>query len=293
MPDQNAPAPQVPARVASLPRIGAPAMPEAQTDRAGSGTGLGRDTGVARPSRLALPRVGPGGQRSDALGQETSADPPAAPAQEDAEPALDRFSVPFAPAGDRPLLAVILRDQGAAPLDLSGVALPLSLAIDPSLADAAARAEAYRMAGREVAIYAGALAPGEVPQAIQAVPGALGVLESAAPPAARTRSIRAEIEARGQALIVPARGLNSGVRAAREAGLAALSLDARADRLSELRRALERAVISAERTGFAVIEAPADPAVLVALQAWSASARGQQVEFAPLSAVVREAMGAP
>ncbi|MEL6531869.1 MAG: hypothetical protein AAFQ06_02405 [Pseudomonadota bacterium] len=257
-------------------------LEEAETPRPES-AGAGR----------ALPRIGapPPPAARDGLGSTEEPQASATRLDETAEadadgPILQRYAIPFdAPAGS-PRLAVILRDTGADPLDLSGLDLPLTLAIDPALPDAMARAEAYRAAGQEVLIYAGDLTPEGLTAAVEAVPMALGFLEAARQDPRRLRAIEADLAASGRALIVPARGLNAAVRGAQEAGQIAASLDAQALTPSELARALERAALRAEREGRALLEAPASDAVIEDLALWAEGARGSRVTLAPVSAVL-------
>jgi len=194
--------------------------------------------GRAEPGRT-RPQAAPSGRASAArvvtdrlprIGDTAPAASPEAPASVPDLPqdALSRNAVAFdAPAG-KPLMSIVLLDEGGPLIDLP---LPVTMAIDSGTPDAAARATAYRLAGHEVVLIpdlpTGATAT-DTEVALQAslgmVPQAVAIMDAPGRSFQDNRSATSQILARlgetGHGLITFPRGLNAAQQAARRADVA-------------------------------------------------------------------------
>ena len=201
-------------------------------------------------------------------------------------------------ADGRPMVAIVLVDGGVVSMPDDSIlsAIPVAVAVDPAMPDAARRAAAHGAAGRTV-VLAGTGAPaGAAPQdvevalaaAIRLLPDGIALLDLSGGGSGGRIALPALAEA-GLGLLGGSR-LSIALRAARRAGVAAAGaarvIDPAATDPAAIRRALDRAAFEAARDGAAVIVGPLDPAMLAALAAWRAQGRGAAVQVVPLSAVL-------
>lgn len=277
---------------------GGPAVPDADAPRR-----LAADASVARPTvpaRPLLPVAEEPPANAPGVTEVASGPAPEPTAEPAPEPALTRFAAAFAPSDPPlPLFAVLILDDGLTPGAAEAIAdlgFPVSVALDPRRADAAAAMAGYRARGVEVLALAD-LAPeaadaGAAHAAIlAAIPEAVAVLdlgagrlqgESAAGDAALAVLARG-----GQGAVMLPRGLDSGLRAAASAGVPAATilrdLDGAGGEAQAL-RLLDDAARRAGQEGRAVVLAR--PASLPALALWGDSPRAAEVDLAPISAVL-------
>jgi polysaccharide deacetylase 2 family uncharacterized protein YibQ len=233
---------------------------------------------------------------------------PAAPANavpEDA-PAVRRFAAPFTPPEPaRPLLSLVLVDDGSQPdasQRLAGIGVPVSVAVDPSLPDATARAAALRAAGIEVLVLA-RLPARPQPQDVEvflgpsldAVPEAVAVLDLG-DGGLQSRDATAQMSlsrlARsGLGAILVDGGFGSGVDAAEAAGVPAAEvlrdLDVTGQDTATILRQLDDAVRRAGQEGEAAVLARLNPETLQILEAWTREGRAAEVALAPVSALLQ------
>lgn len=219
-------------------------------------------------------------------------------------PAMDRFAAAFENPDAKPLLSIILIDDGAIAgmtAALAGVPFPVTVAIDPAGPDAAARMEGYRAAGIEV------LAIARVPQGAQpsdvevvlesvfrTLPQALGLLDleegSLQSSAAVTGQAMARLAADGRGLVVTGTGLNPGLRAAVTAEVPAgevyRDLDGDGQDARTIRRFLDNAAFQARQQSGIILLARLQPETISALILWGTENRAGQVALAPISAVL-------
>ncbi|MEM6973987.1 MAG: divergent polysaccharide deacetylase family protein [Pseudomonadota bacterium] len=195
-------------------------------------------------------------------------------------------------AGSRPM-AVILRAPDGASVDaaaLTGVDLPLTLALRGEASDETALAEAVHAAGIEIVAEVGS-AVGEtlarLPVAVAAMTG----------PDQGPAEGMTDMLSRYGIGYVDARTIGNGsaLRAATRAGVPSTGVDRKAPEgaaEADLYRALQVAAGVARRQGSAVLVLPATPAALRAAMQWQLErgARGE-VSLAPLSAVMRARQG--
>ena len=215
-------------------------------------------------------------------------------------PALVRDALPFHADG-RAVVTVVLVDDGA-PLALFGEAglprdLAVTVAVDPTLPDAAERAQAHRAAGREVMLAGTALPEGAAAQDVEvSLAAAIGAVESSV--ALLDLSDRRAMDA-GAILPVLAEGGRGLVTlsdrlgaldAARRAGVPAVKafrlLDDEGRWVDGLARDLDRATFEALRDGAAVVAGRWRRETLEAIALWLARGRGDEVQLAPISAVL-------
>jgi uncharacterized protein len=319
VPPADAPAPDAVAEASPpVPEAPAPA-PEAPAPEAPA-----PDSAAGEPAPTLPGRPQPGfasvvdGVRSDRLPR-IGADPAPAPDTADAAeappapgatdgPALQRNARPFENPEGKPPMAILLRDDPDSGVDLAALAagpVALTLVIDPTAPDAAARAALWRAAGQEVALLGDALpARGRgtdfevaMESLAAAFPQALAVVESEGSPLPADRSgvaaLVPALAARGFGLVTWDRGLNALDQAARRDGLPTATifrtLDAGDEAAPVIRRYLDRAAFSAQQDGRVVVLGRLRPDTVAALQDWSTGTRAAALALAPLSALVQAA----
>lgn len=266
-------APQAPIGAAAGPRIGFQKVPGVQVNRLPS---------VAAPDAPDVAAVQPQGDR-----------------------ALDRYAATFANPEGKPLIAVILIDDGALggvdPDSVAAIGAPVTIAINPESQGAAVRAQTYRLSGDEIAILAPALPAGATPSDVEiAYQGIVQMLpESVALMAAADSALQGDrrlaqhmaalLGAEGRALVTYAKGLNPARQAADRAGVPyagiTRSLEEAGQDDAAMQRLLDRAAFEAARSGTVVIVGQATPVTVSALTGWVAAGRKAAV-IGPLSAAV-------
>lgn len=273
------------------------------------------------PAEAALPQPGFGGAvdgvRTGRLPRIGDAPVEAAPEAEaetavavpEDAPALLRNARAFANAEGKPPMAILLLDDPASGVDLAALAagpVALTLVIDPTAPDAAARAALWRGAGQEVALLADALPArgrdGDYEVAMEslatAFPQALAVVEGAGQPLPTDRAgssaLIAALAARGYGLVTRGGGLNALDQTAGRAGLPAAAifraLDAEGETAPVIRRYLDRAAFTAQQDGRVIVVGRLRADTVEAIQDWaSTSNRAAALALAPVSALVQAA----
>lgn len=208
------------------------------------------------------------------------------------------------------LMSVILIDSGADGMkrsELVKLSFPFSVAIDPSLPDAAQVAAEYRAAGIEVLAMVGDLpasaAAGDVAVALE---GYFDVLSEAIavmdPLDARIQSNRSllqpvlgTIRDTGHGLVTYDRGLNTAQQAARREGIAAATvfrlLDADLEEGPKIKRYLSRAAFTASKDGSVVVLGRSYAETVKALLEWSLDEKGGDLAIVPVSQVMLQDLG--
>ncbi len=283
---------------------------------------------AAAPRAAPVPPAGPGEPTPITLGggglpgadatAQASRPAPATPAEQASAPsaslrtdapALQRFAAPFAPPADgRPLLAVVLLDQGAAdgPAAVAALPLPASVALDPSAPDAAERMAAYRARGIEVLAVArrpmgarSAEAGTHAEAMLAALPEAVAVLDlgeaGLEPGRATAGPALGRLADKGLGAVLAAETLGGAARVT-AAGVPAAALlrdvDGAGQDASAVRRFLDDAARRAGGAEAGVVLARVRPETLEALALWVGGRRAGEVALAPVSAVLRAAGGA-
>jgi polysaccharide deacetylase 2 family uncharacterized protein YibQ len=226
----------------------------------------------------------------------------------DARPVV-RFAAPADNPDGKPMMAVVLMDEGA---ELSGAQIglpalrsfpyPVSFAVDASLPDASARMEAYRSEGFEVwamidlpdaASARDAEAALEV--AFAALPEAVGLLEGAGNGVQVTREAADQVTAilaqTGHGFVTQNRGLNTVQKLAERSGVPAAvvfrDFDSAGQSPTVIRRFLDQAAFRAGQEGGVVMLGRLREDTISALLLWALQSRASQVAIVPASGLLK------
>lgn len=233
---------------------------------------------------------------------ETATEPEAAAPP---ERALTRNAVAFDNPEGKPLMAIVLMDDGRSPIGLEALQsfpYPLSFAVDVGWPGAAAAAERYRAAGFEVLamvnLSEGARAE-DVEVAMQTwlaqVPQAVAVLEGTGTGVQTSREATAQLAPilleSGHGLVMHPSGLNTAQKLIAREGVPSASLfrdfDGQGQNAAAIRRFLDQAAMKADQQEEGVImlgRLRAD--TISALLLWGLQDRAASVAIAPVSAVL-------
>ncbi len=294
-PEVAEPEPEAPPQVAMLapsarPQIGTPAT--SLTDRS-NGVTVNRLTGDnAEPE---TPRV-------------TVITDNGATAVPGNAPPLQRNAEPFANPDNKPLMAVVLIDDGSTPTaGAAGIAAlrsfpyTLNIAVDSALPDAAERMALYRTAGFEVLAMVD-LPEGAQPLDVETTFGAtlsqmrevVGVLEGPAGGLQPSRDVADQVTAvlaqSGHGLVTQDKGLNTMPKLARKEGVPAdpifRDFDSKGQTAQVIRRFLDQAAFKAGQEGAVIMLGRMRPDTISALLLWGLQDRAGQVALAPISALL-------
>lgn len=249
------------------------------------------------------------------------ADPAAAPAEEGAVPQLAdilpeggtppiaRFAEAVDNPDGKPLMAVVLMDEGA-DLEAQTVGLPalrsfpypVSFAVNALLPDATERMRAYRAEGFEV------LAMVDLPEgasardaettmevALAAVPEAVGVLEGVGSGIQNARAAAdqvTEILAQtGHGFVTQNKGLNTTQKLAAQSGVPSAvvfrDFDSAGQTPTVMRRFLDQAAFRAGQEGGVIMLGRLREDTISALLVWGLQSRASQVALVPVSGLLK------
>lgn len=293
MPQEDLPVPDAPVAPgrgdAALPPVFSTDAPESPFGVAGARSGFANAPGI-KVNRL--PNL---------------ANQNAEPAPEPAPilPPIRAYSQPFDAPEDQPLFSVLLVDPGteAGGLDratLKTIDFPVTIAIDPTRADAAEAAADFRAAGFEVAILASGLPAGATVKDLEVsveawrrvIPEAVAVVEPDSSVYRGDRQMAQQLVGilarEGIGLIAQGKGLNPGWQQAEKADLPRARvwrvLDGGRDKAPVIKRTLERAEFEAARGQSVVVMLHAWPESVAGLIGWQPEKNARLV-LAPVSAV--------
>ena len=232
----------------------------------------------------------------------------AADAPPEALPALEAFAAPFENPEGKPLMSIVLIDDGSSPIGLDALSAfpyPLSFALDPTDAAAARAMTDYRAAGFDVLVLAdlpeGASATDtetamqvildRVPEAVAVIEGTQTGVQSSREAAEQLAPILLET---GHGLVLFSKGLDTtGKLISREGVPTAMvfrDFDGNDQNATVIRRFLDQAAFKAGRDEGGVIMLGRLRAETVsALLIWGLQDRASQIALAPVSAVLRNA----
>ncbi|SMX31523.1 divergent polysaccharide deacetylase family protein [Octadecabacter ascidiaceicola] len=210
-------------------------------------------------------------------------------------------------AGDvvgKPLMSIVLIDDGsmsAAAAALSGLSFPVTIALDPSVANATELMESYRASGFEVAVLAklpeGAL-PSDVEVTFQSVfnmlPETVAVLDIGEGGLQSDRDVTQQamdiLAAQGRGFVSVSQGLNMAGRAAEAANVPAAvvyrELDAEDQDARVIRRFVDQAAFRARQESGVVLVGRVRPDTISALILWGTANSDDQVALVPVSAIL-------
>ncbi|WP_298256208.1 polysaccharide deacteylase family 2 protein [uncultured Litoreibacter sp.] len=248
-----------------------------------------------------LPSVG-GAAEVDA---EPEAPADVAPSSAEDLGALRAFAAPVEGVEDKALFGVVLIDSGEDGIprsDLMKLAVPVTIAIDPTAPNAKQIMTDYRAAGIEVVAIANELptasSPSDVAVAVEAyfaqLPQAVGIMD---PLDGRIQSNRSllqpvlgAIRNSGHGLITYDRGLNTAQQAARREDIPAATvfrvLDADLEESPKIKRYLDRAAFNANRDGAVVVVGRSYPETVKAIVEWVLEKKEAGIAMVPVSAVM-------
>ena len=261
------------------------ALPQAGTDAASSSPGIGTPvvplTDRKRSAAVVLPE----------------SEVPAAPAI----PPIEAFAEAFENADGKPLMSILLIDDGGAvgAEALLDFPYPLSFAVDPSADDAQEKMERYRAAGFEVVLLAdfpAGATPVDAETALEVwfaeIPETVAVLEGVDGGIQGNRDLSSQITAvvksSGHGLITQDRGLNTVQKlAARDgvpSGVVFRDFDGAGQTPTVMRRFLDQAAFRAGQEGAVIMLGRVQPDTISALLLWGLQDRASRVALAPVSA---------
>ncbi|MEM7471135.1 MAG: divergent polysaccharide deacetylase family protein [Pseudomonadota bacterium] len=212
---------------------------------------------------------------------------------------------PIANAGASGLMSIILIDAGAAgmPIEqMTDLAFPFSVAIDPVAPDAASRAAVYRAAGIEVLAL-----PADLPESASAsdvtvamdsyfdtLPEAVAVLDTLDGKLQSSRSllnpVLGVLQGTGHGFVTFSKGLNSAQQAARRAEVEGASvfrvLDGKSENPAAIKRTLDRAGFNAAKDGSVVLLGHSYADTVTTLLEWSLDAKSASLSIVPVSQIL-------
>lgn len=226
----------------------------------------------------------------------------------DVGPALEINAEAFENPENKPLMAIILIDDGAAPVTgAAGIAAlrsfpyPLSFAVNANAPDAAERIALYRAEGLEVLIEvdlpeAATATDAEtlLATALAGLPGAVAVLEGSETGLQGSKDLSDQVTAilgqTGHGLVTQDKGLNTMPKLARKAGVAAdpifRDFDSKGQTATVIRRFLDQAAFRAGQDGGVIMLGRLRADTISALLLWGLQDRAGKVALAPISAVL-------
>ena len=244
-----------------------------------------------------------GGQDS---GQVADTAPIPQAAGDDPRPAIERFAVELANPDNKPLMSIVLIDDGSSPIGPDAVLdfpYPISMAVDAAWPGALQRSQAYRAAGFEVLAIAdlpdGASAV-DTEVAMQtflnAVPEAVAVMEAPGDELQANRDASEQMASilleTGHGLIMFPDGLDTAQKLVAKAGVPSATVfrdfDGAGQDGAAVRRFLDQAAFRAGQEEEGVIMVGRlRPDTISALLLWGLQDRASRVALAPVSAVLR------
>lgn len=225
---------------------------------------------------------------------------------EQTRPALERFAVELSNPDNKPLMSIVLIDDGSSPIGPDAVLdfpYPISMAVDASWPGALQRSQAYRAAGFEV------LAVADLPDGasavdtevamqafLSAVPEAVAVMEAPGDGLQANRDASEQMAAilldTGHGLVMFPDGLDTAQKLVAKAGVASTTVfrdfDGAGQDTAAIRRFLDQAAFRAGQEEVGVIMVGRlRPDTISALLLWGLQDRASRVALAPVSAVLR------
>jgi len=269
------------------------------------GSLLARDTQngvvIRRPGSRSL------GEEDEGIAEDVVAQADTTSRDDSARP-VQQFAATFTPDADKPLMSIVLIDDGSSPVSgdagiaaLRDFPYALSFAVDANLPDAADRMEMFRNEGFEV------LAMVDLPQGAQ--PGdaeiafgailpeldkVVGVLEGTRTGFQGSRDVADQVTSilvqTGHGLLTQDNGLNTMPKLARKEGVPADAVfrdfDSKGQTAKVMRRFLDQAAFKAGQEGAVVMLGRLRAETISALLLWGLQDRAGKVSLAPISAVL-------
>ncbi len=232
--------------------------------------------------------------------EEGDADAPSAVAP----PPIERFAAEFTADEGKPMMAIVLMDDGAGDLGVEALAAfpyPITFAVDASLPNAAERMKLYRDKGFEVMAMSGlpqgaTASDAEVAMAayLSAVPEAVAILETPDVSLQASREVTDQITKivldSGHGLVLQANGLNTAQKLAQREGIPSATVfrdfDGKDQKAGVIRRFLDQAAFKAAQEGGVIMLGRLRAETISALLIWGLADRASRVALVPVSAVL-------
>ncbi len=262
------------------------------------------EVGTDRPA----PVMKPATTLEESFPQHKSSRLPTVGDETDTEAAPRPFDVnaePFDAPEGKPLMSILLVDEGSAPVDramFTDFPYPLSFAISTLAKDAAAREAAYRDMGFETLAMIdipAAAGPADVEVAMEAhlgaMPRAVAVMEGGGDGLQGARALSDQVTqvllASGHGLVMFPKGLDTAQKLARREGVPAATVfrdfDGKGQTATVIRRFLDQAAFKADQEGGVIMVGRVRDETVSALMLWGLQDRASTVALAPVSAVLR------
>ncbi|MEL7212238.1 MAG: divergent polysaccharide deacetylase family protein [Pseudomonadota bacterium] len=217
-------------------------------------------------------------------------------------PPLERFAAAWDNPEARPLMSILLIDDGSSPIGadaLRSFPYPITFAVSATAPNAADVMSKYRAEGFEVLALADlpeGAAPSDIEVALDAslaaVPEAAGVLIAQDVPGGRqgTEQIIERLGQSGHGLVTASTGLNATAQLADSTGFPAANifddLDSEGQTPTVIRRFLDNAAFRAAQGEEVIMLGRIRPDTISALLLWGLSDRAGRVALVPVSAVL-------
>lgn len=240
--------------------------------------------------------------RLPSLAEPDESDPDSPPAA--APPPIERFAAEFKVDEGKPLMAIVLMDEGDSALGIEALAsfpYPITFAVDASLPNAIERMKLYRNKGFEVMALSGlpqgaTASDAEVAMAayLKAVPEAVAILETPDVSLQASREVADQITKimleSGHGLVLQANGLNTAQKLARREGIPSATVfrdfDGKDQKAGVIRRFLDQAAFKADQEGGVIMLGRLRAETISALLIWGLADRASRVALVPVSAVL-------
>lgn len=232
------------------------------------------------------------------------ADPETEPTVDPDAPALTRYGTVFENVDGKPLIGIILLDDGSmngASAAVASLPFDVTVVIDLAVEGAAERLADYRAAGIEVGVQS-ALPLNAIPTDVEVVleatfatlPETVLLLDAGDGGLQNDRAVTEQamdaLAEEGRGFVTVSKGLNMALRAAEQAdvpaGVIFRDLDADDQDARVIRRFLDQAAFRARQESGVLLLARVRPNTISALVLWGTANRAGQVAIAPVSAVL-------
>lgn len=242
--------------------------------------------------------------RLPTVGDETEAGAEIGAVEVAKERPFETNAVDFEAAGDKPLMSIVLIDDGAPeflPDALADFPYPLSIGVNTLATDVAQRVETYREMGFEVLAMVdlpAEAAPGDVEVALDAhlsvMPQAVAVMEGTGDGLQGSKPLSDQVTAvlmgSGHGLLMFQKGLDTARKLASREGVPAATVfrdfDSKGQSAAVIRRFLDQAAFKADQEGGVIMVGRLREETLSALLVWGLQDRAGSVALAPVSTVI-------
>lgn len=217
-------------------------------------------------------------------------------------PAIQDFAVNFDNPDNRPVMALVLIDEGTSnSAPVQSFPFPVSFVVDANRADAGAAMDAYRAAGHEV-IALTPLPKGATPQDVEvafqtyltAMPEVVAVMDTRDAAFQAGRQVASQVAEflanSGHGMITYSRGMNSATQVANREGVPARlvfrEFDNDGQDKAAIKRFLDQAAFRSGQQSGVILVGHNRPETIAAIIEWGLGNRAETVALAPVSAAL-------